>query len=294
MDKLPFLYMNAAGWAKTVEQVRILAGVPNLTHIVAGSFTVKYREGNIGGTNFACLDDGTTINALGLPNGGIPYLEMYGKVMAEIAHDAGKKLVISGAWFTPEEAAILAEVAFENGADVFERNDGCPNVFKDGQRKEIPSYHPDLMREANSVMFRAIGHEPVWVKISPHKFVRSVAETAELYAQIRVEAIVGTNTEPGRLLKPDGTPYITAKGTDGQGGVGGAALKRLALGNAAHYSRLLPNKKVIGVGGIRSGDDLDDYLQVGCAGVQIASAFFWTEDPKVLQNIGNDWAEKYG
>ncbi len=295
MDKLPFLYMNAAGWAKSVEQIRILAGVPNLTHIVAGSFTVNYREGNTGGTNFVCLDDGTTINALGLPNGGIPYLKSHGKVMTKIVHDAGKKLVVSGAWFSPEEAGILAETSFEIGADYFERNDGCPNVFDDGKRKEIASYNLELMHEANEAVLYAVGYnEPVWVKLSPYESREEREKVAKLYSESIVRAIVTCNTRPGRLLKSDRTPYITAKGTDGNGGIGGTSIKQSAEENARHFCRLLPKKWIIGVGGIANARDMEERLVVGCAGIQIASAFFWSENPKVLQDLGNEWANEYG
>lgn len=294
MSELPFYFMNAAGWAKTVEQVQVLAGVPNLTHIVAGSFTVEPREGNVGGTNFACLEDGTTINALGLPNGGIPYLKENGKLMARIAHHAGKKLVISGAWFSPKEAAMLAETAFEIGADLFERNDGCPNVFDGGKRKEVASYNTGLMYEANEAVLDAVGYnKPIWVKLSPYETRKEREAVASLYSQSLIQALVTINTRPGRLLMSDGTPYITAKNTDGNGGIGGTSVRQLAQENAEHFCDLLPRKHIIGVGGISNAKDVDDRFLAGCTGIQIASSFFKSEDPKVLQNIGNDWASKY-
>jgi dihydroorotate dehydrogenase (fumarate) len=292
MDELPFQFMNAAGWAKTVEHVKILSRVPSLTHIVVGSFTIEPREGNTGGTNFYPLEDGTTINALGLPNGGVPYLKLHGREMSTIAHNAGKRLVVSGAWFAPKDVDILANVAFAMGADVFERNDGCPNVFDGGTQKEIPAFNLDLMTAANERVRALAGEMSVWVKLSPYTNPRDREKVAELYRKSAVEALVTVNTIPNvRLRRPNGSLCITAQNTKGLGGVAGTTIRPLALANAEHFCELLERHCcVIGVGGISEGVHVEAYRRAGCRGVQIASAFFAAEDPQTLQRIANEWA----
>src|SRR3989344_4190402 len=147
MEKLPFDYMNAAGWAKTVEQVELLAKVPLLSHIVVGSFTERPRDGNAGGTNFDVRGDGTSVNSLGLPNKGLPYLQENVGRMRDIADKNGKFLVVSiaGADSIEEYPALARAVA--QSAHVVEINAGCPNVYKGSEQKEIISYNLDLLRQ---------------------------------------------------------------------------------------------------------------------------------------------------
>ncbi len=284
--------MAAAGWAKTTEQVRVLTGVPQVTHIVIGSYTVQPREGNTGGETFAVLRDGTSVNARGLPNRGVPYLRAHGREMAQIAHDAGKQLVVSGAWFTPTEAGVLAATAFEIGADVYEDNCGCPNVWEGGKQKAIPSFDLDLMGEADWVILRATGSGSViWKKLSPYTNPEERVRVAAYLSEREPNGVVCCNTLPNaRLRGEDGKPLITAEGTSGLGGMGGTALFLLALTNAEHFRELLPNNiDVIGCGGIRSGMDVRDYRLIGCVGVQVGTAFFQKESAAALQSIG-EWA----
>lgn len=289
MDRLPFDFMNAAGWAKTRTQVRKLAEVPLLTHIVIGSFTVEPRSERGGGTDFDVLDDGTASNNRGLPNSGLRFLEIMGPAMANIAHDAGKKFVVSGAPFSPKEDALLAMAACAIGADAYESNRGCPNTDAD-----IISYNHELMAECDRAVDQAIGMRLPWRrKVSPYTNPKDRNIEAELTRSCSACGIVACNTLPRARLRRNGEPIITAKDTNGLGGLSGTGIKHLSLANAEHFSELFVEagvkSDVIGSGGIGSWRDVDDYLMAGCSGVQVGAAFFKNEDPRVLQRIVEDW-----
>jgi dihydroorotate dehydrogenase len=291
MDTVAFYFMNAAGWVKTPAIVREIAVVPLTTHIVMGSFTVEPRPGRTGGTAFAVLPDGTASNNLSLPNGGIPFLKQHGAEMVKIAHDAGKKAVISGAPFTPVEDRLLAETVFEIGADIYESNRGCPNTGS-----EPIAYNHDLMEEFDKQVEWGIRDLSWWRKVSPYANPRSWEIEAKLTWKSSAEAVVATNTLPNyRLCEENRRPIITAEGTEGLGGMSGTSLKPIALNNAEHFCELLKScgKKVIGVGGVSTAEDIQDYLAVGCAGVQVGAALFASEDPGVLQKMAEAWLQRY-
>lgn len=53
-------------------------------------------------------------------------------------------------------------------------------------------------------------------------------------------------------------------------------------------------KDVSGVGAVSRAEYINEYLLLGCMGVQVGVALFKSEDPHVLQRLGEDWANMYG
>jgi dihydroorotate dehydrogenase (fumarate) len=99
---------------------------------------------------------------------------------------------------------------------------------------------------------------------------------------------VGCNTFPnGLALRPDGRPAVDV----GFGGVSGAAMKPVALGQVAQLRALLPDAvDVVGCGGVRSGRDVADLLAVGASATGLATAFWDAgEDPGVFGDLLADW-----
>lgn len=283
--KLPFHFMSSAGWAKTPEQVAELAKVPYLTHIVIGSFTLKARDGNNGGTNFDTTADGTSVNSLGLPNKGAQWLRKHGPEMVRIAHEAGKEIVLSIAGFSPREYGELALITKEIGVDHVEANVGCPNALDDGQRHEIIAYNFDsLAKTLDSI--RESATVSLWLKVSPYANPLDRVRLVELLKQRPVEALVAANTFPNTsIYTDDDPPKPLLHVADNYAGLAGTALKWINLSQCRHYGELLPEVPVIGVGGIETGTDVMHYLHVKCKGVQVGTHFFRNEDPGVFEQI---------
>jgi len=284
--------MNAAGWAKTVDHVRKLAKVPTITHIVMGSFTVEPRDGNTGGTNFDVGPDGTAVNSLGLPNGGIPYLERHGSEMVTIAQDAGKAPVISIAGFAPSEFGILAKLVEQLGATA-ELNVGCPNVHDKGSHKEIISYnHFDLERTLQVVCREQTPASHVWIKFSPYSNPLDHEKTVRIANKFAGHiTVVGCNTFPNvSMYHNSGRPYLDV--ADNYAGMSGTALKWINLSQCRRYvANLSPGIPVLGVGGIGTAQDVRDYRRIGCAGVQIGAAFFKNENFRIFEEATEGFAD---
>jgi dihydroorotate dehydrogenase (fumarate) len=268
--------MNAAGSCRTIEEVKILAR-SCISLIIVGSFTIEEREGNqgenfwVGGIDDEDTKDIFSQNSRGLPNLGIEYCKKIIPEMAEIAHKAGKLLVISIAGFSPQEYATLAKLAFELGADIVELNLSCPNVWKQGVQERIACFDPNLVREILKSVQEAVGLEAkVFVKLSPILDSYLLKEVADIISQFGiVKAVVSINTVPNTLLyDKEGRSRITV----GLAGLGGPAVKPIALGQVEQLRSLLPESiAVVGVGGILVSQDIKDMQRAGAPICQVCT-----------------------
>ena len=85
---------------------------------------------------------------------------------------------------------------------------------------------------------------------------------------------------------------MSIQGKGGYGGLGGGFIKPTALANIRTISTLLEEAgkvdvKVIGVGGIATGDDAFQAILCGASAVQIGSCH-WTEGPKCFDRIAGE------
>ncbi|MBP9711020.1 MAG: hypothetical protein KBD50_02035 [Candidatus Pacebacteria bacterium] len=291
--QMPIAFMNAAGWAKTVEQAHLLSTVPLLTHVVLGSFTPEAKPGSSGGTNFHVGADGTATNSIQLKNGGADYLAKQGAKMVHTIQEAGKKAVINIAGDTPDDYYFMSIVALGIDADVIEVNGSCPNKFKDGKRGPIASYDPDALLDIIGGVTMALAESgkrtPWWLKVSPMANPLDLEWIAEMVQGVGCNALVATNTFPAiSLYHPDGRPYLDV--ANNYGGMSGKALKPISLSNCRRYRELLPDFPIFGVGGIDCGMDINDYVEhAGVNGAQIGASFFQNEDLRGLNDIGMDY-----
>jgi dihydroorotate dehydrogenase (fumarate) len=275
--------VNAAGTAKSLDDVTRLARSP-VAAVTLGSITKAARDGNAGEV-FASRP-GYAVNALGMPNRGAAFYRDVLPEMAGVVHAAGKPLIVSVAGFSPEENGELAHLAADGGCDLVELNLGCPNVWDGGEQKRIMSFDPDLV--ARSLEAAAGAGAPVGVKLSPLSDPVLLAEVAAAAAGAGARFVVSCNTFPnGLALRDDGRPAIDV----GFGGVSGAAMKPVALGQVSQLCALLPDVvDVVGCGGVRTGRDVRDLLATGAVATGLATAFWDAgEDPGVFADLLADW-----
>jgi len=258
--------MNAAcSEAKSIENVRTLAAT-RIGAIVVGSITLKPREGNpppqwYAGEHYA-------LNSFGMPNNGAAFYREHLPEMISLAHESGKKFILSVAGFAPDDYAQLATLADEAGVDILELNLGCPNVSVGGEQKPIVSFDTIAMTEIIDRVSEATDI-PLTLKLSPYSNPSQLKEVAEaIAASGKVAGVVTSNTFANGYMEERGQPVIASE----YGGVSGRALFPIALGQVRQFRRALPEEiAVIGVGGVESKDDVNRYLQAGADGVQAAT-----------------------
>lgn len=291
IDKLHHPIMIAAGMVKSLEDARI-AVRQNPAALVAGSFTVDSKPGNPTPNDFLGINPHSgrvlySLNSLGLPNPGIDEAELEG--MKALAERESIPFIVSVAGLTSQEYLEMTRKAFDRGADVVELNLGCPNVWEGGQQKGIASYSPEVVDDILAqvcVEFWGVG-----IKISPlanPDLVKAVARVLLKYSP-SLAYVASCNTYPnGFVWAPDRERPAIGVGA-GLAGVAGFVLKPMSLGQVVQLREVLADKiPIVGVGGISSVADVQDYLRAGASAVQVATYYY--EHPANLGRLVSSWA----
>lgn len=271
--KLDSPLINAAGTARLLPEVQELAQT-GLGAITVGSYTWSKRQGNTGNT-FWYDEENATLNSLGLPNGGEPFLSHSLSSLRNAAARQGKMLIVSITDFSLLAIVALVRFLCKQPIGLIEINLGCPNGWKDGKQERIASFDLHFIDKLLTVLTQLDLGVTVGVKISPINDPVLRREIMALLASFSiVQVVTAVNTSPnGFAWEPDGRPAITAPGTKGLAGIGGKPLKQIGLAHVYELRPILrPDQDIIGVGGIFTGQDVHDYLRAGAKTVGIASA----------------------
>jgi dihydroorotate dehydrogenase (NAD+) catalytic subunit len=203
------------------------------------------------------------LNAMGLPNPGveeeIAMLAEAKKLLAPL----GVALIASLSADTAEDFARATERLAAAKPDLIEVNISCPNI-QDAHRV-IFAARP----ESTSAVTRAVKGAtriPCIVKLAPN--VPSIAEIAHAAAEAGADAICAINTMPGMLIDAEsGRPVLANL----SGGISGPALKPIAL-RCVYEAAAAVKLPIIGTGGVLTGTDAVEMLEVGATAVGIGSA----------------------
>ena len=218
--------------------------------------------------------EGGMINSIGLQNIGarafvvekLPYLR--GLRPAIFANVFG---------YSPADYAEVIRILEDaEGIAGYELNVSCPNTKEGGI---YFSNDPALLSELVKLV-RPIARRPLIVKLSPN--VSRIEPLAQAAEQSGADAISLVNTFVSLAIDPHTRrPRIGA----GFGGLSGPAIKPIALRFVWEASRAV-RIPVIGLGGIRSGEDAAEFLIAGASAVQAGTANFW--DPEAPARIARE------
>ncbi len=288
--------MNAAGICKSIADVDIFANQSFTSAIVIGSYTIEPRDGNQEPNYYEHFNEGVfeyTLNTLGLPNFGLPGMSICIPEMRKIAHAANKHLLVSVAGFHPQHYYTLARAALTLGADGIEINVGCPNVWNKNKPEKMISYDPGLLFDVLYAVERALSDSrlPWWVKLSPYTQLDDMRNAASVINSSNAHGITLTNTLGNCTMIHPKTGTPVTEPNLGLAGLGGRSIKPISLANVLQFHRLLlPDKFIIGCGGIMNGQDVLDYMRAGASAVQIASARL-VYGHKIFYKIATHYAE---
>lgn len=259
--------MNAAGTVKLVGPALALARSP-VAALMLGSYTLNARTGNTGPTYHA--GKGFCLNRLGMPNPGVDYL-------VEVASTV--KVALAG---RPLFASVAADDLIDclrtiecvpSCVDYLEVNLGCPNV--EGMR--IGSFDLDLIDAILARTTRGVG-----LKLSPYSDPGLLRDVAAIVSG-RAVFLTLSNTFP------NGWQRGALNGA--YGGISGAAMKPIVLGQIRQFAGLLPSMPILAAGGFLRGPDWQDYAAAGACSAQIATRYIaGGEDPDVFVTMLADMA----
>jgi dihydroorotate dehydrogenase (fumarate) len=258
--------MNAAcSVAKSAHDIAALAAT-NIGGVTIGTITVEPREGNPEPRWYA--GDGFALNSFGMPGGGIEYYREHLPEFTALLHDNGKLVSVSIGGFSVGEYVQLAEMVDETAVDFIELNLSCPNVQIDGKQKPIASFDLEYMKTVIEAVC-AVTKKPLFTKLSPYSNPAELARAAATIANMnQVAAVVTSNTFANGYFSEDSAPVVAVE----YAGVSGRSLLPIALGQVRQFRKALPESiAVIGVGGIESTADAEQYYAAGASAVQVAT-----------------------
>jgi dihydroorotate dehydrogenase (NAD+) catalytic subunit len=246
--------------------------------IVVKTLTRKPRRGNP--MPRLCETPSGLLNSIGLPNKGLDHFVR--EVLPRLAGRSDCLIVNIAGTCTGEFGEMAAQLDAAEGVDALELNISCPNV----EGGDLP------FGRDPQVVYRLVGDVrsatrlPVITKLSPN--VSDIAAIARAAREAGSDAVSLINTLLGMSVDwRTGRPGL---GTV-IGGLSGPAVKPIALRMVWEVARSV-DIPVIGIGGIRTVDDVLEFLCAGASAVQIGTSHYRTPDviPRVLERLGGEVA----
>ena len=217
---------------------------------------------------------GGMLNSVGLANPGLAAVRER-ELPALLARAAGKfEVLVNVVGFTLDEyAQVIAGLDTLEGIAAYELNLSCPNTAHGGiEFGAEPESVAQIVRQCAGVTKR-----PLLAKLSP--VLSDIAAVAAVAVEAGAAGVSLVNTFPGTLTEEDGAPRLGA----GRGGVSGPPLLPLGVLAVGQTRARLPDAVIIGVGGIRSAADVEQYLRAGADLVAIGTAGL--ADPRLPERI---------
>jgi dihydroorotate dehydrogenase (NAD+) catalytic subunit len=261
----------AAGTCGYGRELDDLIDLDALGGLVTKAVTPEPREGNPPprAAEFAA----GMLNSIGLANVGLERFRAE-KLPWLAARLARARVFVNVAGRTPEEfARVVGALDADPGFVAFELNVSCPNVREGGA---LFSAREDTLAEVIRAA-RAATRRPIIAKLAPN--VPDIGRMAEVAVDAGADGLTLSNTFPGLLFDTSTRrPLLGA----GAGGVSGPAVLPMGV-HAVWQARRRVDVPIIGVGGVRTGDDVVQYLLAGASLVQIGTASF--ADPRAAPRV---------
>ena len=217
---------------------------------------------------------GGMLNSIGLQNPGVqeykktelPYLAQFDtKVIANIAGHS-----------TEEYTEAVLQLNDCKEISMFELNISCPNVSQGGAAF---GSSPKLAEEVTTAV-KKIAKKPLIVKLTPN--VTDITEIARAVEAGGADAVSLINTLLGMHIDVRSRKATLARKV---GGFSGPAVKPVALRMVWQTAQTV-RVPVIGIGGIRTGTDVVEFLAAGAAAVGIGTAAL--ADPLAMVRIKSE------
>src|SRR5271163_2320253 len=218
--------------------------------------------------------EGGMINSIGLQNIGVR--AFVAEKLPALRH-LRTAIFANVFGYAPQDYAEVIRVLEDaEGIAGYELNVSCPNTKHGGI---YFSSDPALLAELVSLV-RPLTRRPLIVKLSPN--VARIEPLAQAAEQAGADAISLVNTFVSLAIDAHTRrPRIGA----GFGGLSGPAIKPIALRFVYEAARAV-QIPLIGLGGIRTGEDAAEFLIAGAAAVQVGTVNFW--DPAAPVRIARE------
>lgn len=269
-------FMNASGvhCMTTTELVELEQS--NAGAFITKSCTLNERAGNPEPRYFDVPLG--SINSMGLPNRGFDYYLDYA---LNYEKQQTQPLFFSIAGMSAaENLEMLTLIEKSDFQGITELNLSCPNVPGKPQLAYDFEATEDLLQQVFARFTKPLG-----IKLPPYFDLAHFDQMAEILNQFPLTYVNSINSIGNGLYIDPQKEAVVIKPKEGFGGLGGEYVKPTALANVrAFYTRLKPEIKIIGTGGIRNGQDAFEHLLCGATMLQIGTELH-KEGPKIFDRI---------
>lgn len=273
--ELGSLMLTASGTAGLGDELAAYGDLVELGAIVTKSLAAFAWPGNAAPRVASSSEH--MVNAVGLQGPG---------VMAWREHDLmtlrnrGASVVGSIWGRTVDEFFDAAEAM--KGAPILalEVNASCPNLEN---RRQIFAHSAAATKEI--VMASLVVGLPLWVKLSPN--TPQLLEIAQAAIEAGAEALVLVNTVLGMAIDVEARRPTLG---NGGGGVSGAGILPVSLRAIYECHEAFPGTPLVGVGGVRCGEDAIAMVMAGASAVEVGTATFANpRAPWIVQREVREW-----
>ncbi len=269
----------AAGTAGFGRELARVIDLDSLGGIVTKAVSLEPRNGNP--PPRVAEFSGGMLNAVGLANPGVEHVAKVALPWLADHLSQARVLVNVVGWNVAEYAEVVRLLSEFAIVTAFELNVSCPNTERGNEE-----FQGDSSVLASLVAAcRDMTEKPLIVKLSPN--LLDLAGTARAVAKAGADGFTLVNTIPGALFRMSGDGVSAGSRLGfGRGGVSGPAL--LAVGVlATQRVRESTGLPVIGVGGVRTLEDVDQYLTAGASLVAVGTAAM--ADPRLPERLARQW-----
>ncbi|MBU1243481.1 dihydroorotate dehydrogenase [Myxococcota bacterium] len=201
------------------------------------------------------------LNAIGLENPGVP--AFCAQALPGLSA-LGIPVIVNCFGEDPEKTVAAVEaLSREPAVTALELNVSCPNVKAGGIAFGTD---PAVLRPLVEAC-RRVCPKPLLVKLSPN--VTSIVAMAAAALEGGADGLTCVNTLLGCDVDVRRRRFLPGPG---RGGLSGPATLPVALLKVAEVHRAFPKTPIIGVGGVRRGEDVLKFLLAGATAVQVGTA----------------------
>ncbi|WP_344969098.1 dihydroorotate dehydrogenase [Salinactinospora qingdaonensis] len=270
--------MTAAGCAGAGREIAQFFDISRLGAVITKSVMLQPRAG--GPAPRMTETPSGVLSAVGLQGPGI---DVFLQRDLPWLLSRGGRAVVSIAGASPEEYADLASrLSAAPGVTMIEVNLSSPNPADHGRHfVDDPSA---AARVVAAVRGRARSDIPVFAKLSAD--VADLVGLATTCVEAGADGLSMINTVRGMAIDTSSmVPALAA----GVGGVSGPAIRPVAVACVYDVHAALPQVPLIGMGGVRTGVDVLEFLLAGAAAVAVGTVIF--HDPSACARVVREFEE---
>ena len=224
------------------------------------------------------------LNSVGLQNPGVEHVLAH--ELPEMATYFHKKVIANVSGFSIEDYAYACEkLGRSEQVGLLEVNISCPNVHHGGMTFGTS---PEAAAEVTRAV-KAVTDKPVYIKLTPN--VTDIVSIAKACEEAGADGLSLINTLLGmRIDLKTRRPVLAQR----MGGYSGEGIFPVALRMVYQVYEAV-KIPIIGMGGVRTAEDVGEMLLAGATAVQIGAANL--TDPCICRDIVEDLPrvmEKYG